>query len=86
MKTVVAIVNGVELTERRLEVLNRWFEKPEYETDIENLVSMTNVMKDTFIKLMCDDANEEFRPEIIESMQIILLLQADLKQLIPERK
>lgn len=81
MKNNVTI-NGLELTEKRIDILSSWFENPESETRLEFLVSCVDSVRDVIVQMLCDDANEENRQQLVIGLQDVMLIKREFALLI----
>lgn len=81
MKNNVTI-NGLELTEKRIDILSSWFENPESETRLEFLVSCVDSVRDVIVQMLCDDANEENRQQLVAGLQDVMLIKREFALLI----
>ena len=84
MKNTV-IINGVSLSETQLDILGKWLDAPRLSI-VEMHVDSLETTKNTLIRLMCMsyDENTEFDKMIKEALQNILILQDDMKLLMPK--
>lgn len=83
MKTVN--IDGLELNDNMIGELKGWFKAPVGETTPEVWNTELNDMKNTFIKIMCDENNDMYLEDIKECLRFILVVQQSLEQLIPQQ-
>ena len=78
-------VDNIDITEEQLKFIGRLNEVTGMtETRLETFVSFINQTKDTLIRVMCDAQNENNQRWIIESLEGLLIVEDELKTLMPK--
>ena len=77
-------IDGLELNDRMISELKRWYEHSNESTP-ETWLNGMEYMKDTFIQLMCNDSNEPYLKEITACLRQILIIKDSLEELTPNR-
>jgi hypothetical protein len=76
-------VDGLELNDKIIAELKKWYTGNGCQSVPEEWLLSLNDMKNTFIRLLCVDANEMYSTEITESLRLILIMQDSLENLSP---
>lgn len=77
-------IDGLELNDKMISELKRWYQYSN-ETTPETWKHGMEYMKNTFIRMMCDDSNEPYIKDITVCLRQILIIEESLEELMPDR-
>lgn len=75
------MINDIPITDQTLSVMGEWFPENEPETKPEVFIEYLEKAKDTFLRAMF--INHDMNGDILESLEGILVVQDELKRLVP---